>query len=102
MNPAIPAEPLSPIRDTLVARRAAVALLLACLFWGGSFAWAKSSAAMINLRAGVAEHSTLGTMLLLAWRFTLAGVAWMILFPAARRGWSRASLINALSLGLLF
>jgi drug/metabolite transporter (DMT)-like permease len=83
-------------------RRAVAWLLLACIFWGGSFAWAKSLMAGINQRAGRAESDPLGVLMLLGWRFTLAGAAWLILFPAARRGWTRQSLGRAAALGTLF
>ena len=32
----------------------------------------------------------------------LAGVAWLILFPAARRGWTRQTIARCLGLGSLF
>jgi drug/metabolite transporter (DMT)-like permease len=40
-------------------------------------------------------------VLLLTWRFTAAGVLWIMLFPAARRGWTWRSLRRSLCLGLL-
>src|SRR5256885_8361097 len=84
------------------ARRAATALLLACLVWGGSFTWAKAATSAINARVGLPASSSLGPVLLLGWRFGLAGVLWFILFPRARRGWTWRSVSHALLLGTLF
>jgi drug/metabolite transporter (DMT)-like permease len=89
-------------RPRASTRRATIALVLACLFWGGSFTWAKSAMAMINITAGVSENSGLGVMLLMAWRFIIAGVLWFILFPASRRGWTPKSILRAATLGALF
>lgn len=84
------------------ARRAAIALLIACLVWGGSFTWAKAATSEINVRAGLPASASLGPVLLLGWRFGLAGILWFILFPRARRGWNWASIGRALALGVLF
>src|SRR4051812_17844204 len=86
-------------RDT---RRAALALLLACVFWGGSFTWAKDAIAAVNTHAGVDEHSGLGPLLLIAWRFMIAGVVWLAVFKKARRGWSWPSVGRAALLGVIF
>jgi drug/metabolite transporter (DMT)-like permease len=83
-------------------RKAAIALLVSCVVWGGSFTWAKAASEGINAAAGLPHDATLGPMLLLAWRFTLAGVAWFVLFPAARRGWSWASVGRAFAAGAVF
>ena len=47
-------------------------------------------------------------MFLLAWRFTVGGIIWLLLFPAARRGWTVGGLMRSppasacsLSLGLI-
>jgi drug/metabolite transporter (DMT)-like permease len=37
----------------------------------------------------------------MAWRFTAAGLVWLLLFPAARRGWTWSCFRRALILGLL-
>src|SRR5437762_1706651 len=83
-------------------RRAMLALLLACLVWGGSFTWAKSAIATINVHAGRGPQSTLGPMLLLAWRFLLAGVAWLAIFRKSRRGWTWRSAARVVFLGAIF
>ena len=56
-------------------------LLLATLAWGGSFTWAKAAGDGVNQAAGLASGALLGPILLLAWRFTAAGIFWLILFP---------------------
>src|SRR5262245_50678220 len=86
-------------RDRL---RATIALVGSCLFWGGSFTWAKSAMTTINQRADVAPGAALGPMLLIAWRFAIAGVLWLIIFPQARRGWSLRSAGRSTFLGMLF
>jgi drug/metabolite transporter (DMT)-like permease len=91
-----------PRERTASSRRAALALLVACLVWGGSFTWAKAASTRINAAAELPHDATLGPTLLLAWRFTIAGVAWFVLFPAARRGWSWASVGRAFAAGAVF
>jgi drug/metabolite transporter (DMT)-like permease len=83
------------------ARLATFALLLATLAWGGSFTWAKAAGDGINHAVGLPSGALVGPLLLLAWRFTMAGVLWLALFPAARRGWTWASGRRSVLLGLL-
>jgi drug/metabolite transporter (DMT)-like permease len=71
---------------------ATLALLLATLAWGCSFTWAKAAGEGMNAAAGLPPGALLGPLLLLAWRFILAGLLWLCLFPAARRGWTWRSL----------
>lgn len=80
---------------------ATLGLLLATLAWGCSFTWAKTGGEGLNQAAGVAAGAVLGPLLLLAWRFTLAGVVWLCMFPAARQGWTWVSLRRAFLLGFL-
>jgi drug/metabolite transporter (DMT)-like permease len=80
-------------------RPATLALLLATLAWGCSFTWAKAAGESINQAAGLSSGALLGPLLLLAWRFTLAGLLWLLVFPAARRGWTWPSLGRAVLLG---
>lgn len=82
-------------------RPAILALLMATMAWGGSFTWAKAAGEGINHTAGLPSGSLLGPILLLAWRFTAAGVLWLIVFPRARRGWSWIAVKRALVLGLM-
>jgi drug/metabolite transporter (DMT)-like permease len=108
--PTLRAQPMDSSRAAATAsivshhdtRRAALALLLACLFWGGSFTWAKNAIAAVNVHAGVDEHSGLGPLLLIAWRFFIAGVVWLAVFSKARRGWSWPSVGRAILLGVIF
>jgi drug/metabolite transporter (DMT)-like permease len=94
--------------DTKRAQRAATfALLLATLFWGCGFTWAKAAGAAVNDQMALGQGAPLGPIWLLSLRFALAGLLWMILFPAARRGWSwnsigRATIVGAfLAAGLV-
>ncbi len=87
-------------RESPQTRPATLALLMATMAWGGSFTWAKAAGDGINHAAGLPSGSLLGPILLLAWRFTAAGVLWLIVFPGARRGWSWMAVKRALLLGL--
>jgi drug/metabolite transporter (DMT)-like permease len=78
-----------------------LALLLATMAWGGSFTWAKAAGEGVNQALGVPAGALIGPILLLAWRFTAAGVLWLILFPGSRRGWSWPSLGRSVLLGVL-
>ena len=53
-------------------------------------------------KAGLSPEHALGPVLMLGWRFTLAGGIWFALFPAARRGWNFISFKRALAMGVLF
>jgi drug/metabolite transporter (DMT)-like permease len=88
--------------ETTRAQRAATfALLLATLFWGCGFTWAKAAGAAVNSQMSLGPGSPLGPIWLLSLRFALAGVLWMILFPAARRGWTLKSVGRAAIAGSL-
>lgn len=78
---------------------ATLALLLATLAWGCSFTWAKAGGEGINQAAALPAGALLGPLMLLAWRFTLAGLVWLVLFPAARYGWTWRSLGCSVLLG---
>jgi drug/metabolite transporter (DMT)-like permease len=77
----------------------AFGLLLATLAWAGSFTWAKAAGEWVNQAAGLASGALLGPVLLLAWRFTAAGIFWLVLIPEARRHWSWASVGRSVGLG---
>src|SRR5919109_503048 len=74
-------------------------LLVATLAWAGSFTWAKAAGDTVNQAAGLASGALLGPVLLLAWRFTAAGIFWLVLIPEARRPWSWASVGRSAGLG---
>jgi drug/metabolite transporter (DMT)-like permease len=76
-------------------------LLLATVFWGAGFTWAKVGGETINQARGLPNGSALGPLLLLAPRFVLAGLLWTGVFPRARSGWSRASVRRAVAMGTL-
>jgi drug/metabolite transporter (DMT)-like permease len=77
------------------------ALLLATVFWGMGFAWAKSGGEALNAAAQLPAGEALGPVLLLAVRFVLAAVVWIAAFPGARRRWSARSVFRGATLGLL-
>jgi drug/metabolite transporter (DMT)-like permease len=81
-------------------RKAAMALLIATFFWGAAFTWAKVAGEHVLRDAQLPPGSVLGPVLILGWRFLLAGVLWLIIFPKARRGWSIASVKRTLIIGL--
>jgi drug/metabolite transporter (DMT)-like permease len=80
-------------------RSATFALLLATVFWGCGFTWAKAAGAAVNDLARLPPGAPLGPIWLLAWRFLVAGVLWMMIFPAARRGWTIKSLARTAAAG---
>jgi len=83
------------------ARVATFALLLATLFWGCGFTWAKTAGEAINELSGAGIGAPLGPIWVLALRFLIAAVLWIIVFPNARRGWDRTIVRRSLLLGLL-
>ncbi len=80
---------------------AVLALLLATVFWGIGFTWAKAAGERINERAGLPKGTALGPVLLLGVRFAAAAVLWLVLFPAARKGWSRRTIWRGVALGII-
>ncbi len=96
------AGPIDPHPVARDRRRAVLALLIACAGWGGSFTWAKVIMVAINQRSGLADSAPVGVLVLISWRFLLAGAVWMLLFPSARSGWTRGSVGRAALLSLPF
>jgi drug/metabolite transporter (DMT)-like permease len=80
-------------------RTATVALLFATLFWGCGFAWAKTGGENVNRLAGLQQGAGVGPIWLLAIRFLTAGLIWLIVFPASRRGWTIRSVGRAAAAG---
>jgi drug/metabolite transporter (DMT)-like permease len=68
--------------------RAVVALLVATLFWGCGFTWAKAAGEAVHRVAGLPDGSLFGPIFILAWRFLLGGLLILIAIPAARTGWT--------------
>jgi drug/metabolite transporter (DMT)-like permease len=68
--------------------RAAAALLLATVFWGCGFTWAKAAGEAVHRAVGLPDGSAFGPIYILGWRFTLAALAVFLLFRDARGGWS--------------
>ncbi|HWE04516.1 MAG TPA: DMT family transporter, partial [Tepidisphaeraceae bacterium] len=84
-----------------VRRTASLALLLATVFWGCGFTWAKAGASAVHKAATLPDGSSFGPVFLLAWRFTAGGIIWLLLFPAARRGWTRRGAARSAGVGAL-
>jgi drug/metabolite transporter (DMT)-like permease len=85
----------SPAGASAGKRTATFALLGATLFWGCGFTWAKSAGAAVKARLQLPAGAPLGPIWLLAIRFAAAGVLWMLIFPAARRGWTFKSIARS-------
>lgn len=75
-------------------------ILLATAIFGISFAVAKDIGSSVNHAAGM-EKGALGPMLVLAMRFTVAAVIWLILVRPARLGWTRDGIRRGLIVGVL-
>lgn len=82
-------------------RAASAWLLLACVFWGTSFTWAKTAGETINDRTGVGAGSSLGPLWVLGLRFAIAAIIWLAVSRTARTGWTRGGLKRGITLGLL-
>jgi drug/metabolite transporter (DMT)-like permease len=78
---------------------ATLALLLATFFWGCGFTWAKAGGEHVNRLVGLEHGAPLGPIWLLSVRFLAAGVLWLVIFPASRRGWTWASVGRAAAAG---
>ncbi len=76
-------------------------LILATVFWGCSFTWAKYLGDFANARLGLPASSAAGPIYVLAFRFTLAAMVWFAIFPQSRRGWTFKSLAGGAFLGVL-
>ncbi|MDB5325166.1 MAG: putative superfamily transporter inner rane protein [Phycisphaerales bacterium] len=82
-------------------------LVLACLFWGMGFSWAKNFGNAINQAAGQPSDAAVGPLTGLTLRFATASLLWLIVVPASRRGWTwqtawHGGLVGAmLGLGLI-
>ncbi len=89
-------------RNSASGRRAAMlALILATVFWGCGFTWAKSAGETINAASGLQPGAPLGPIWVLAMRFTAGGLLWLMLFPSARRGWQVQDVSRSIILGLV-
>lgn len=75
-------------------------ILLATAIFGISFAIAKDIGGAINRAAGM-EQGALGPLFILAMRFTIAGLAWIVFVRRSRAGWSLQSVKRGLIVGVL-
>ena len=71
------------------------------MFWGCGFAWAKTAGETVNATCNFPPGSPLGPIFVLAARFLGGGVLWLLIFPDARRGWSRRDVLRSFILGLV-
>ena len=76
-------------------------LVLSTVFWGCSFTWAKYVGDVANVRLGIGLNHSAGPILTLGYRFTIAAILWFIVFPQARKGWSKVSVYRGLFIGVL-
>ena len=77
------------------------ALVLGTVFWGLCFLWAKEAGDAVNRTLGLGSQAMLGPVYVTAWRFLMPGLAWLLLFPSSRTGWSWISLGRGALLGLI-
>jgi drug/metabolite transporter (DMT)-like permease len=94
-----PPKPPVPGGSPRAQRAAAFALLLGTLFWGIGFTWAKQGGEAVHRVTGLPGGSGFGPIFVLAWRFTLGGFVWLLLFPAARKGWTWRSVARSVLIG---
>jgi drug/metabolite transporter (DMT)-like permease len=81
--------------------RAVVALLVATVFWGCGFTWAKAAGEAVHRVAGLPDGSLFGPIFILAWRFFLGGMLISIVIPAARAGWTWRGALRIAGVGLV-
>jgi drug/metabolite transporter (DMT)-like permease len=74
-------------------------LLLATVGWALGFTWAKSAQETVNQELHLPPEAALGPVFILGVRYVLAGVLMLAVVARARRGWSRAGIGRAISLG---
>lgn len=78
--------------DTVPAPQAAhlpaLMLALATVFWGFGFTWARDGAWAVNQSLGLQPANPIGQIWIISLRFLLGATIWIIIFPAARRGWT--------------
>ena len=95
-----PLDYATPSRAPRSVRSAVGALILATVFWGCGFTWAKTAGETVNAACGLAVGSALGPIWVLAARFLAAAILWFAIFPNSRRGWNRRDVVRSLILGI--
>jgi drug/metabolite transporter (DMT)-like permease len=81
-------------------RRAALALVVATVFWGVGFTWAKAAGQGVHRAMELPDGSVFGPVFVLAWRFLLGAVALLVFVPAARRGWTAGGVWRSAGVGV--
>jgi drug/metabolite transporter (DMT)-like permease len=74
-------------------------LVLATVLWGAGFTWAKAAGESVHRAMALPDGSMFGPVFVLGWRFLVAGLAVLIVIPAARRGWTWAGVRRSLGVG---
>lgn len=82
-------------------RGAVIALLAGTVCWGCGFTWAKAAGEAVQRSAGLPAGDPFGPIFVLGWRFLAAAVVWLIVFPAARRGWTARGAVLGAGVGAL-
>ncbi len=75
--------------------------MLATVFWGCGFSWAKAAGEGVNAAAGLGSSAAYGQVFVLAMRFLCGGFIWFAVFPASRRGWTWPGLWRATLAGVV-
>lgn len=88
-NEAIATKPVNAVGRR--ERDASLALLLATVFWGCGFTWAKAAADAVHAALALGHGAAFGPLFILAARFLAGSCIIFAVVPAARRGWSRRS-----------
>lgn len=102
MNTIVSDTPMTPAvtqKPWLKTHLSALMLVLACLFWGLGFSWAKNLGETLNRLNGVEVDSPLGPLLGLTIRFGLATLVWVAVFPDTRTGWRWQTFDRGLAIG---
>ena len=100
-GPSVPS--LAPPADSPTeaeAHRAALALLFATVLWGCGFTWAKAAGEAVHRAAGLPDGQAFGPVFALACRFTLGGLA-ILLIRRARHGWTWRGAAKIAGTGLI-
>ena len=101
MPPEDLARPLAPNTHRFSPHLPVLALLLATVFWGMGFTWAKAAGESLNAHAKLPPGAAMGPVLLLAARFGVGALVWFACFPSSRRGWTARSMRRGARLGFI-
>jgi drug/metabolite transporter (DMT)-like permease len=77
-------------------------LYFATFLWGFSFTWVKQGGVDCSGALGLDDTAVLGPLVFTGWRFVLAAIAWIVIFPRSLTGWTAVGIRRGLLLGILF